>query len=30
MDYGSVSAMGSFYMGNEGSPRFENFSVWTP
>ena len=30
MDYGSVSAMGDFYLGHDGSPKFEDFNVWAP
>ena len=29
-DWGGVSAIGDFFRDHQGSPRFENFNVWTP
>ena len=30
LEYGDVGAMANFYFGHRGSPKFENFTVWTP
>ena len=30
LDYGTVSAMGDFFLEHQGSPSFSNFNVWTP
>lgn len=30
MEHGQISAMGDFFLDHDGSPRFEDFSVWAP
>ena len=30
LEAGDISAMGDYYRGNNASPKFSNFNVWTP
>ena len=30
LDFGDTGAMADFYIGHQGSPNFQNYTVWTP